>query len=395
MNIEDIKNALRKKETPSNMEQFASSDITIPNVPLIVEKKRDDWVYYGENNLYPLMVNDLRAGSAIHNSIIKTKSKMNAGDGLLINGAKTEEESNTVYGSLDSKTKAEYDEFTKKITPIIRRCADDLQEQGQFCFEGMWNTDKTRFIPTKWIDVKDIRSGKSINGKVSSYYYSKDWTKANNANFRPTEIKAFDKDNKESLNQLVFCKLGNGEYYGELPYKGGLNWIMIDFKMSLYHLSNIDNGMNPGLHFRFYKKPKSDNEKQMIIDELNRSYRGSLKVGKPFFTFSDGKDNAMDIQPIEISNLDKQLLALAELSDKKILTAHQLTTPMLAGLTTSGQLGGTAELEIGYQIFDRMCIESDRNFLIEPFNDILEINKIPLTLSINPFKPFTIEPTNG
>jgi hypothetical protein len=65
---------------------------------------------------------------------------------------------------------------------------------------------------------------------------------------------------------------------------------------------------------------------------------------------------------------------------------------MLAGLTTSGQLGGETELEIGYQIFDKMCIESDRNFLIEPFNQILYINKIPLTLSINPFNPFK---TNG
>lgn len=385
MTLEDIKKALKPKPQASIGEQFASVDYTIPSVPLIIEKRNDDWVSYGENNLYPLMVNDLRAGSGIHNSIVKTKAKMTAGDGLLINGAKTEEESDSVYGSLDPRTKAEYDAFTKGTYDLFYKCADDLQEQGQFCFEVMWNADFTRVVSKKYVDVKNIRAGKMFKDKVQSYWYSRDWSQARRAENKPREIQAFSRDNKKSLNQLVFEKLGNQEYYGELPYKGGLNWIQIDMKMALYHLSNIDNGMNPGLHFKFFKKPKSDYEKQMIIDELKLAYKGSLKVGAPMFTFSDGKDEAVEIAPIETSNLDKQLIHMAELCDRKILTAHQLTTPMLAGLTTSGQLGGANELEIGYRIFDKMTIKSDRNFLIAPFNEILEINKVPLTLEINPY----------
>lgn len=390
INIDDIKKALQKKPAQPTHEQFASVDYTIPSIPKLIEKRNDAWINYGEDNLYPLMINDLRAGSGIHNSIVKTKSKMTAGDGLLINGAKTVVESDSKLASLDSRAQAEFKVFNKGMYDLLYKCADDLQEQGAFCFEVMWNADHTRVVSKKYVDVKDIRAGKLVKGKVESYWYSRDWQNYRKEQFKPREIKAFNPNDKSSLNQLVFEKFGNNDYYGDIPYKGGLNWIQIDMKMALYHLSNIDNGMNPGLHFKFFKKPKSEYEKQAIIDDLKKAYKGSLKVGAPFFTFSDGRDEAMEIQAIEASQLDKQLVNLAELCDKKILTAHQLTSPMLAGLTTSGQLSGANELETGFRIFDKMTIESDRNFLIQPFNEILSINKVPIELVIAPFNPLAI-----
>jgi hypothetical protein len=84
--IDRIKLAIDpKKETVtapnSSMSVFATS---IPEVPSIIEKKTLDWVLYGENNLYPMQLADLPFGSAIHNSILKTKTKMTHGDGLMI-----------------------------------------------------------------------------------------------------------------------------------------------------------------------------------------------------------------------------------------------------------------------------------------------------------------------
>lgn len=390
-----IEKALSKTGSGGSSTNFASVDYTIPNIPLIVERRSDPWVYYGQDNLYPLAVSDLRNGSGIHNSIVKTKTKMTIGDGWLLNGAKTEEESKAVYQSLT--TKAEYDNFMKNpfdsmsIMDIHKRICDDYQEQGQLALELVFNNDFSKIARVKYVKVENIRAGKmGENGDVESYWYCKDWANPKRKGNEPKEIKTFTGKNKSDLNQLYFVKMGNSDYYGELPYKGCLNWIQIDFKMSLYHLSNIDNGMNPGMTFKFYKKPNSEADQQRIIDDLNRVYRGALKAGKPFFVFSENKETAPDIFPTETSNLDKQQMVLAELCDKKILTGHQLTSPLLAGISVSGQLGGNVELEKAYLIYDNVTIKSDRMDVERVWNRLLEYNKTGVQMEINPFNPFKV-----
>ena len=113
-----------------------------------------------------------------------------------------------------------------------------------------------------------------------------------------------------------------------------------------------------------------------------------MNAGKMVATFSEGKEQAMDIMPVEVSNLDKQLVHLAELCDKKILSAHQLNTPLLAGISVSGQLGGNTELETGYTIFDKVAMEADRQTISDDLQFLLDYNKVPVELDINPFKPF-------
>jgi hypothetical protein len=387
--------ALKKPETVVNdsKQQFGSIDYTIPNIPCVITKKKDDFVWYGEDNLYPLKVSDLRNGSGIHNSIIKLKTKMTAGDGWLINGAKNEVESTNNYNALDSGTKAAYDFFLKNpnnfesIEKIKAKLAEDLQEQGQFAYEIIFNNDFTKITTIKYVKVENIRSGKLVDDHVESYYYANDWSQRG---VKPKEIKAFNpKDPKSvgSYNQLVFEKLGTNDYYGDLPYKGCLTWIQTDFKMGLFHLANIDNGMNPGMHFKFYKLPKSESDKQDILNSLKRTYMGALNANRFAATFSEGKELAPDIMPIQTSNLDKQLLLLAELCDKKILTGHQLTSPLLAGVSVSGQLGGNSELKTSAVLFDNLSLKSDRNMISESFQKILEYNKVNIEIDINGFDP--------
>jgi hypothetical protein len=394
--IEKFKKQLRKGSTsePTKNYSFGSVDYTIDNIPCIIEKRNDPWVIYGENNLYPLQVSDLRNGSAIHNSIVKTKAKMTAGDGFLINGAISEEESKVKYDSLPSAVKTEYDLFltnphnSEDLTQVTEKLADELQEQGQYCYEVIFNNDFSKIVRTKYVKTEYIRSGKMVGDKVQSYWYSRDWTKTKQSEFKPVEIPVFDGVNKTSLNQLVFEKIGKQDYYGELPYKGALNWIMIDFKMSIFHLSNLDNGMNPSMWFKYYKLPETEEQKQEIINNHKKAFKGVSNAGKFQISFSNGKELAPDIMPIANSNLDKQLLNLTEICDKKILTGHQLTSPLLAGVAVSGQLGGNTELETAYKILDNMSIEADRKHIERSLQKVLDYNKTPIQLAINPFNPF-------
>ncbi len=387
----------KETESTSLKQDFATIDYTIPQIPRLIEKKNDPWVWYGDNNLYPLQIEDLRSGSGIHNSILNTKTKMTNGDGWFINGAKNKEESDAIYNGLDATTKSMYDLFIKNpynkesTLAVKEKCAADFQTHGAMAYEIIFNNDFNKIVRIKYVDVVNIRAGKIEQDEVKSYWYCRNWAKykvykPNEKNH--VEIFAFDKTDKEHMNQIVYRKRGKGEYYGDISYKGCLNWIMVDFKMGLYHLSAIDNGMNPGMWFKFYKLPADDNQKQDIIDSLKRAYKGAVKTNEPVISFSESKEVAMDIQPIQTTNLDKQLLLLAELSDKKILTGHQLTSPLLAGISVSGQLGGNTELKVAFDIFDNIAMESDRNFIDAAFQEVLDFNQVPVKLETNPFNPF-------
>ena len=103
--------------------------------------------------------------------------------------------------------------------------------------------------------------------------------------------------------------------------------------------------------------------------------------------FSDGKELAPAITPIPVDNLDKKFLGTDTVTVQKILTGNQVTSPLLIGIKTEGQLGGTTELEIAYTIFNRSVIEPDRKKVEVVLNELLAINKIPIVIEIMPFNP--------
>jgi hypothetical protein len=392
--IEKVRQEMKPKTVSKIQSNFRSIDVCVAEVPAVIEKPNLNWVWYGEQNLYPHQLWDLQYGSPIHNSIIKTKTKMMAGDGLLFNGAKTLEESEQVVNSLPPNEKAEVNFLLKNeyggmpLDKLQTSLSNDFQLYGAYCYEIIYNNDFTKIAGIKYIPVSNIRAGKMVNDKVELYYYSRDWSKHRQVGFKPIEKVAYYKGNKDAINQLVYVKQGSLDYYGIPSYSGALNWIHTDLQMGIFHRANIENGMNPGLHFKFYKLPASQEDEDKIVEGLKKQWQGAQKTGKMVATFSPGKELAMDIAPVEVSNLDKQLLLLAELCDKKILSGHQLTTPLLAGISVSGQLGGNSELEVGYQIFDGIAMASDRSLLNNDIQMWFDFNKTNTQVKINKFKPF-------
>ena len=66
-----------------------------------------------------------------------------------------------------------------------------------------------------------------------------------------------------------------------------------------------------------------------------------------------------------------------DLAINQILTAHGVTSPMLFGIKTSGQLGGSNELDVAYRIFLNTEIKPIQKKLEKYFNILLSINNEP------------------
>lgn len=384
---------ITKSEKPVQQTSTDRIEFSVPSIPVIKEVRGKEWVYFGTDNLYPVHLDNIIMQSPTQGAIIKGTASMMAGKSFLVNGSTNADESKSKLESLPSSVKSAYDKFMKNenssmsIEEINRKMSLDYRKYGAMCIEVVWSMDFTRIVTVKYVNAGSIRSGKMVNSKASEYWYSRDWTVYTKEGYVPTRIAAFDQNNKKEYNQLIYIKAGNLEYYGDPVYSEGMSWVEIEGKLANFHLSNISNGFAPSMALKFYQKPGSPEEQSAIVNGIKKQYSGTSNAGKALFFFSDGKDNAPDISDIPVSNLDKQYTSVSELCIQNILTANQITSPLLFGISTPGQLGGNTELETAYKILNNSVIAPDRKILEETWNEILNINETGITIELEPFNP--------
>ena len=105
---------------------------------------------------------------------------------------------------------------------------------------------------------------------------------------------------------------------------------------------------------------------------LKTQYAGTDNAGSMIYIDVDEPENAPVITPIPQNGADDYYYNLNEITVQKILTAHRITSPMILGIKTAGQLGGRDEVVDSYLLFT--------NTVIRPFQqDILSCIELLLS----------------
>ena len=81
------------------------------NIPHLVEKSNQDWISFGEDNLYPNYLLELFLGSAINGALVKSIGAMIYGEGL---------EATNVDDNTDTK------ESYLRLTELLHNSDDDV-----------------------------------------------------------------------------------------------------------------------------------------------------------------------------------------------------------------------------------------------------------------------------
>ena len=342
------------------------------DLPIIATKRNQEWVDYGVDNLYPEFLKDMFNSSPTHQAIVKTKAQMVAGEGYTAN-----------MDHLDEKQKIEALKIIQDIERSIQKTSLDSQIFGAFVYEIIWSLDFKKVVEVNRIDPAEIRSGKFEEGRVEEYYWSRDWDTN-----RPevVEIPALDKSNKENHRQLIYSpmQMVSNEYYGDPSYLGAIDWITLESQTGLYYRSLIENGFNPSVIIKFFRKPTSLEERSDIVNGLKKSFGGVKNSGKAVVLFSDGKELAPEISPIEVASVDKQFTVIAAQITEKIITGHQVTTSELFGVSVPGQLG-TGDFDVKVKAFNKFVISPAQRAIEHTINDILRLNGFDINYKIIPF----------
>ena len=354
------------------------------NIPHLVERSNQDWISFGEDNLYPNYLLELFLGSAINGALVKSIGAMIYGEGL----AATNADENT-------DTKESYLRLTELLhnsdDDVLKDLAMDLKLFGGCYVNVIWSRDRSKISKLNHIPAQYIRSGKMVDGEIDTYYYSADWSKHKKSEYKPRPYRAFSVEDRSSASQILMIRDKNPAlFYGFAPdYVAATDWIQMELEIAQFHLSNITSGMTPSMHVGFSNGVPTEEERRAIERQLNQKFAGSGNAGKILITFNDGKETAPIIEPIQMNDAQSAWEGMSKQAVNQILAGHRVTSPILFGIRSEGGgLGNNAdELRDAYSLFNNTVVIPFQNTLLKGLEKIFRVNDINLDLYFKTLKP--------
>lgn len=302
-------------------------------VPEFKEVRNKEYVLYGPNNLYPEYLTYLYNKSAKHGAIINGKCNYIFGNGV-------KRQSNSSEPSpVVNRSGETWDD-------IIKKSIKDVEIYGGYRWFIVWDV-VGRIKDIFHIDFFHVRNSK----EAGEFYYKENWTDAKED---AVPYNEFNLDNRKGAQIFAYNEYRPG--CGEYPLPGYLacnNYIETDIEISKYNLSCITNGMMPSKLIQVYTGGEniSDEKKADREKKWAKKFSGSENGGKFLLAWSASKDKNIEITDLSATESDKLFDLLNKTCQQEIFTGHGVVSPMLFGIKTEGQLGGTGELKIAHEIF--------------------------------------------
>ena len=346
--------------------------------PEIIETKNKEWVEFGANNNYFQFLIDRYNGSATNNAVVNAISQMIYGKGLdATNSSKKPEQ----YARMISLFKKD----------DVRRLAYDLKLAGQCAMQVIYSKDKKSIEKVEHLPIETLRAEKcgADDKQIQAYYYHPDWVNAKPSD-KPLRIPSFGLSKTPNAIEILYIKpYKAGMYYYSTPdYQGGLQYAELEEEISNYHLNNIMNGLAPSMLINFNNGTPDEEAQNLIENKIQQKFSGSSNAGKFILAFNDNKEAQADITPVQLSDAHNQYQFLSDESQKKIMVAHRVVSPMLLGIKDSSGFGNNAdELKTASILMHNTVIIPFQELLTDAFDKILAFNGVSLNLYFKTLQP--------
>ncbi len=348
---------------------FNSRTFDAIQLPQIQEKRGKDWIDFGSNNLYPDLLIELFNNSATHHTAIEAKQDAVTGEGFKL------------FGDDVINTKGE------TINEIFEKISLDYILFGGYSLNIIWSRDGQTIAEVYHLPFNNVRSGvmNEETEEVEEYYYTSNW--AQYRKYKPVAYKSYSPtDNKgEDANQIYYCfDYTVGNFYYPLPsYVAATNDIDTDSRISKFHRSNLQNGLNPSMMLTFKNGIPTADEQTEIWKDIESTFASESNAGKFFVNFSEpGREP--DLTPIQSVN-DDYYVILGDRISGVILTSHRISSPLLLGIKdASGFSNNADEITTAYNHFMGTVIVPMQKKLVKSFSKIINQTGRTVKLEIIP-----------
>jgi len=358
------------------MTEFARINFAESKIPVFKENKAKNYITYGTDNKYPQMLIDLYNSSPKHGAIVSQKAQYIAGDKTEVIANNTEQLTiaNDRLASINAYES--FDDVKSKISA-------DLELFDGFALEIIWNKAKTSIAEIYHLPFQNVRH--SLDGH---YWYADDWS---DRKVDPIYYYCWNPLTRENKQMYYFkmYKAGQGEY-PTAPYQSALKYIEIDTEIANFHLNSIKSGFSAQTLLQLFKGIPTPEEMRQTIKRFKENFSGTDNAGSIIIQFNDPNETPSVVNNLAPSDFDKQFDLLNQTVQQEILMAHRVTSPMLFGIKTEGQLGGRSELIESYEAFQTAYIEPRQTQMDRALTSIFKFI-VPVTLKTKNKPPIGLD----
>jgi hypothetical protein len=341
--------------------------------PVIQESKRDAWVEFGEDNNYFQFIIDRYVNSTTNSSVINNVSRLIYGRGL---------------SALDaSKKPNEYAQMMALFhADCIRKIVLDRKMFGQFAMQIHYDKTHEKILKAYHIPVNLLRAEKcNKDGEIEGYYYSDNWLDVKK--YAPKRIPAFGYSN-EQIEILYSKPYAVGMKYYSLPdYQGGLPYAKLEEEIADYLINEVQKGFAGRVVINFNNGVPTEEQQQIITGKVKSQLTGP-RGEKVIIGFNNNQESKTTVDTMPVNDAPDLYNSLSEECVKKIMLAHNVTSPLLFGLGSANGFSSNAdELKNASILFDNMVIKPIQDQIIDAFDKILAFNSVSLKLFFKTLQP--------
>lgn len=353
----------------------------IGNAPYVGDGRfsGEDFVTFGQQNLFPQFLRGLADNCSPLNACIETKAQYIAGNGL-------------EFLDLDGKP----------ILEAHRRWEELCGEDGEMALLEATSLDLALMNTMSWeviysqrgperihhMDVTRVRSGKKVDGVVNNYFFSSNWAKYKDAMYKPVPITAWG--TKQADKVLLYRKSykQGRDYYGEPRWIAAMADAEVLVRIPVFNRTQLDTAFRPVVHAHL-TTAKDDANLEQLDEHFEETFAGP--DGKAFILTLGNSGETLTLTKLERGDHAGELDATRKVSKEEIYHSYGIP-PILMGVNVNTGLSGrglaiTEELDL----FDTTKVKPDQRPIAESAKKILQACGIEVPIArvktLVPFKP--------
>lgn len=335
-----------------------------PAFPKMAVNKVNGWVTFGGSNLFPQEIIKTGSRSPVNSSIIESTVTYICGKGV----RKGVENAGGIVGT--PNTFESWDE-------VIARIAKDYKTFGGFYWQVIVNNDG-KTVSLFHQDYSTVRIGQiDEKGRPLTFRISHDWTKVG-GKYKPLELEAWpgiDAAKKGEAYLYHYWDYTPGLLFYSMPgYYSAIDYIKADGTLGAFYNNSIDNGFTPSVILYMTSNP-AEEKKAEFQKAIEGAFAGAQGASRAIIVWGENGEVHSRLEPFSASHNADVYNNVEQIVFQKIISAHRLASPTLAGVSGSGNLSGNAaEIIDAYVLYNYTVVEKMRGTILDHLNRFTKIN---------------------
>jgi hypothetical protein len=338
------------------------------------------WVFFGENNLYPQILNQLYISAPMHQACCNFKKYSLIGNGYEWEGYKSM--------SVEEKIQIKQFETMSKLKANKGRIVLDWVKHGRVIALLHFSAEHNRYTHFKLVDPESIRNNHVdlFRDNPTAYFYSRDWT-LSSAQMQFTPYSPTNKDEWQVLE--LKNEIGGFKSYGMPDWVSSANWQKVGADIALLHKSAIENGIQPSVVYR-YPYIMSPDERSQWENGMRANAKGAKNYGRSMKVEANSKELLPEIDVVETTDNHALFEQTSKEYKEEVAISHGVD-PMLMGVRVAGSLGAQDEKEFSAEQFKKIWVNENREIIEDFMNELARICGIKANLIINETDILTVK----